>query len=501
MHRKSIKRIFALSVFAIIPLLAIALTSFYNNAIYLSHQTYIAEIEATILASKREYLRAVIERTIAAIEYERSLCQDLSRGEPGGGEGSSEICSDAFVREVIKNRIRNIYLPDHGYVWINEIRNMDGGDGYAIRLVHPNLPETEGMQLSTSIEDIRGNTPYLTELEGIKQNGEVFFEYWFKKMDSDSVGPKLTFAKFYKPYNWVVATGVYIDDVRTLIESRVASAKQQMLQQKRKAIYFSMGAALVALGLSLFFNRRIAVVLDFYEQRVAERETQLQAANNNLEAAVAERTQQAEDAEQHYRLLYDNAPVSLWLEDCNWINSKFAGLKRQGIEDFSDYFQKHPEFVTECAQNVRILDVNSAALELHNAKSKAELLESLTKTFTEESFRAFREGLIALANGQTQFRTDAVIKTFDGKRIDVRLELFIQPTDECWSRVYVALVNIEDRKRYEEELSRNRDELERQVQKRTAELGKIVKLMTGREIRMKELKEEILKLKKQIKGG
>ena len=54
------------------------------------------------------------------------------------------------------------------YIWINEVHNWEGGDDYALRLVHPNLVETEGMLLSTKMEDIAGNFPYLEELEGIK---------------------------------------------------------------------------------------------------------------------------------------------------------------------------------------------------------------------------------------------------------------------------------------------------------------------------------------------
>lgn len=74
------------------------------------------------------------------------------------------------VKSRIKDRIRNTNLSSNGYIWINEVLNYNGGDDYAIRLVHPNLVETEGEKLSTNIKDIKGNLPYLTELQGIKKN-------------------------------------------------------------------------------------------------------------------------------------------------------------------------------------------------------------------------------------------------------------------------------------------------------------------------------------------
>lgn len=90
-------------------------------------------------------------------------------------------------------------LPDDGYIWINDILNYDGGDEYAIRLVHPNLPETEGDFLSTGTQDIKGNLPYREELDGIIRSGEVYLDYYFKKMNSDEISHKLSCGKLYKP--------------------------------------------------------------------------------------------------------------------------------------------------------------------------------------------------------------------------------------------------------------------------------------------------------------
>ena len=54
----------------------------------------------------------------------------------------------------------------------------------------------------------------LEELEGIKANGEIYFEYHFKLPNSEELGQKIAFAKLYPKYNWVVAMGVYIEDIQ-----------------------------------------------------------------------------------------------------------------------------------------------------------------------------------------------------------------------------------------------------------------------------------------------
>ncbi|WP_312070999.1 hypothetical protein [Anaerotignum propionicum] len=38
------------------------------------------------------------------------------------------------------------------------------------------------MYLSTKMTDIKGNYRYLTELEGVKKNRELFYQYCFKEL-------------------------------------------------------------------------------------------------------------------------------------------------------------------------------------------------------------------------------------------------------------------------------------------------------------------------------
>lgn len=96
---------------------------------------------------------------------------------------------------------------ENGYVWVNEIVNYDGGDSYAIRRIHPNLKETEGLSLSTNTKDVEGNLPYKTELEEIKKNGHIFHTYYFKNKSNDAIAEKASYAELYEPFNWIIATG------------------------------------------------------------------------------------------------------------------------------------------------------------------------------------------------------------------------------------------------------------------------------------------------------
>jgi signal transduction histidine kinase/CheY-like chemotaxis protein len=120
---------------------------------------------------------------------------------------------DETVKKIIHDQITYSTIYKNQYLWINEIVDYEGGDNYAIRFVHPNLPETEGNYLSTNLTDDAGNTPYLTELESIKKHGELTFSYYFKNYLDDTVELKYTYAKYYAPYHWVIACGIPQSDL------------------------------------------------------------------------------------------------------------------------------------------------------------------------------------------------------------------------------------------------------------------------------------------------
>lgn len=58
--------------------------------------------------------------------------------------------------------------------------------------------------------------------------------------------------------------------------------------------------------------------------------------------------------------------------------------------------------------------------------------------------------------------------------------------------------NISQLRQEQDELRKQRDNIEEIVEERTAELKKLVNLMAGREVRMAELKKAIRKLRAQL---
>lgn len=137
------------------------------------------------------------------------------------------------VAEIVEQNIRELIhasrFSNDAYFWVNEVVNFEGGDNYATRLIHPNLKDTEGQLLSTNMTDIQGNFPYLAELEGVKSSGEIFYTYFFKKLNSDVVSEKLSYARLYPDYNWIVAMGVHLDDISSYVSAATAESNQKIM--------------------------------------------------------------------------------------------------------------------------------------------------------------------------------------------------------------------------------------------------------------------------------
>lgn len=264
-EKQSIRLYFYVCSLSSVILLATVLSFVYIRSFNQEFGSVTNQLSTSIVEEKKRFLRTAVDLTLYLIEHEREQV-----GLEYAGKKYSEKQRKAICVERVSKLIRELRLIDEGYIWVNEIVNYEGGDKYAIRRIHPNLPHTEGMWLSTQMTDIMGNRPYEAELNGIKQHGELFFDYYFKKMNSGQIAHKLSFAKLYKPYDWVVATGVYLDDVDQLIQAERMKIEQASDVQRRLTFSIAIAVVFLATASIVFFEKQFTRLVSNYEQRIGE---------------------------------------------------------------------------------------------------------------------------------------------------------------------------------------------------------------------------------------
>ena len=137
-----------------------------------------------------------------------------------------------------------------------------------------------------------------------------------------------------------------------------------------------------------------------------------------------------EKSKTYYQTLFEDSPISLWQEDITDLRAYFKKLQDSGIRDVRGYFEAHPEEVRQCAHLIKVVDINRTTLEIYETDSKEQLLTTIASTFSPESYPAFKEAIIALAEGQTWFETETVTTTLTGKQNHILLRLRVLPGSE-----------------------------------------------------------------------
>ena len=86
----------------------------------------------------------------------------------------------------------------------------------------------------------------MRDLIKVAQAGGGFSTYYFPRLGKETADPKLAYAAMFKPWNWMVGTGVYIDDLDAVFQSELLKA----LAWLGGALVVLIGAA-VPIALSL----------------------------------------------------------------------------------------------------------------------------------------------------------------------------------------------------------------------------------------------------------
>ena len=181
------------------------------------------------------------------------------------------------------------------------------------------------------------------------------------------------------------------------------------------------------------------------------------------------------DSEAHQRALFEDSPVSLWEEDFSAVKQRLDALRQQGVGDIEDYLTAHPETVVECANLVKVTDVNRATLKLYGAASLAELLQNLGLIFGTVTNYTFREELVHIVRGHTEFEREGLSRTLTGELLNISLRWSAVPGYEVsLAKVLVSITDSTRRRRAEEALNATNAQLTTwvgELEERTREMA------------------------------
>ncbi len=158
------------------------------------------------------------------------------------------------AEKIFRKSIDQHYYGENSYIWVKKVLNYEGGENYAVTLMHPRDKSMEGGYLSTN-ENISGIFHNKEELEGILRDGQVFTKIVFRDDVGKEVDEKIIYSKLYKPYDWIISMDLDVEDIKKDVHFM-----DKTIQRINYRILFFLGGiftfVIVSLNLVLFYRSR-----------------------------------------------------------------------------------------------------------------------------------------------------------------------------------------------------------------------------------------------------
>lgn len=234
-------------------------------------QFVVAEQVALLQEAKSGFTRYKFKRPGHG-EQEFEKLSHIRRFEPygwffGSGVYLDDVKATSYQR--ILDILANVTIGKDGYIFVFE----ENGNTLLRR---NEILIGSGQNLYQEIGE-----SFKTQVLSQSKSGG-FVDYITK--DSEGVlGPKTSFVKQIDGWNWIVGTGIYLNNIQTSIEKR----KEELLHESRNefglVLLFSVVATLICIFLSAFVSRKISLRFMQMEQRIADDFNRLKNSRRRLQ--------------------------------------------------------------------------------------------------------------------------------------------------------------------------------------------------------------------------
>lgn len=257
-----------------------------------------------------------------------------------------------------KEAIRNMRYEQKDYFWINDLTPR--------MVMHPIKPDLDGKDLSNN-KDPNGKKLFVEMVKVCKKDGSGFVDYhWPKSGESEPV-PKISYVKLLSEWNWIIGSGIYIDDVQ---------------KQLSQTFYIIFGAvAFIAVGgliLSYLMARSIAKPIARISANLNEGAEQVASAS----VQVAQSSQQLAEGSTEQASSIEETSSSI---------EEMSSMTRQNAEhahQADTLMNEANQIVEKASESMNLL--TSAMADISNA---SEETSKIIKTIDEI---AFQTNLLAL---------------------------------------------------------------------------------------------------------
>ena len=164
---------------------------------------FIPVVGDSLIQEKRTTTKSVVEVAYGVLDY-------------WADQAASGAISEEEAKKRVVAEIRVFRHQGGEYFWINDMKQ--------VIILHAASPELEGKDFSDT-KDSNGVYLFREFVSVCKKYGQGFVSYHWPRAGSEQPVPKISFVKLYKPWGWVLGSGIYVDDV----DAQLSSLRWQIL--------------------------------------------------------------------------------------------------------------------------------------------------------------------------------------------------------------------------------------------------------------------------------
>ncbi len=216
----------------VVALLISVIGTYWGYDEYTRYHDNLEHIKAQYLEKSRKRLQDEISNIKALIKYrEQQVGEEIERELQNYVHSAYTVAAhlyslyeDKFDEEVLKKTIIETLRPirwnmGKGYYYVGDMNK----DSFVLDAASP---EKEGLHVGQ-------NSPGYHDFEAFKEiaysREAGFYRYLMTKPESNNtLYPKLGFIKHFKPYNWFLGTGVYLDEMTARTQRAVIERMEEI---------------------------------------------------------------------------------------------------------------------------------------------------------------------------------------------------------------------------------------------------------------------------------
>jgi len=233
----------------------------------------IMAMKSSYLNSKKKFLKSKIDFFIRSNLY--------------------DIHEATYSLQEIRDKYNSKKFKTNDYIFVYKVLNLNKKK-FAVMIINPNRLDLIGKPVSVDKKDINGFEYRKEMVKQIKQKGEAFVIYSYKKPDSDTISKKLSYFKYIPKLKEIVATGIYLDDIDKELQKQIT-----LIKTKHNEITFKIIISVfIVISLFIIFLWRklttLKNILRKYSAEIENKNIELIKLNNGLETKIKKAVSEVE---------------------------------------------------------------------------------------------------------------------------------------------------------------------------------------------------------------